>query len=355
MTLSCDSPSAREPASGIASPKSDYSDYPVSEDTFSPDLKPVLTSTASPTLISKPRTAALHLPRTSCLIKPQVPLSGLTSFRVGGPAELYIAPRTLEDLQVSFAWAEAEGLPVTLLGAGTNLLVSDRGLPGLVICTRHLRHTEFDPKTGRVTAGAGEPIARLAWKAAEQGWQGLEWAVGIPGTVGGAVVMNAGAHAACTADILVDTQVLLSNGSINVLTPEDLNYRYRISALQGDKRLVTQSTFQLQPGADPKQVLADTTSHMKQRHTTQPYHLPSCGSVFRNPSPHSAGWLIEQTGLKGHQIGGAQVAQRHANFILNCGGATANDIFRLIRYVQQQVADQWLLWLEPEVKMLGEF
>jgi len=355
MTLSCDSPSAREPASGIASPKSDYSDYPVSEETFSPDLKPVLTSTASPTLISKPLTVARHLPRTSCLIKHQVPLSGLTSFRVGGPAELYIAPRTLEDLQVSFAWAEAEGLPITLLGAGTNLLVSDRGLPGLVICTRHLRHTEFDPKTGRVTAGAGEPIARLAWKAAEQGWQGLEWAVGIPGTVGGAVVMNAGAHAACTADILVDTQVLSSNGSINVLMPEDLNYRYRTSALQGDKRLVTQSTFQLQPGANPKQVLADTTAHMKQRHTTQPYHLPSCGSVFRNPSSHTAGWLIEQTGLKGHQIGGAQVAQRHANFILNCGGATANDIFRLIRYIQQQVAEQWSLWLEPEVKMLGEF
>jgi UDP-N-acetylmuramate dehydrogenase len=353
MTLSCDSPSAREPASGIASSKSDYS---ANEQTFNEEFKSVSTAAVSPTLISKPRsTTALHLPRTSCLIKPQVPLSSLTSFRVGGPAELYVAPQTLEDLQISFAWAEAEGLPITLLGAGTNLLVSDRGLPGLVICTRHLRHTEFDPTTGQVTAGAGEPIARLAWKAAERGWQGLEWAVGIPGTVGGAVVMNAGAHAACTADILVDTQVLSRDGQVNILTPQDLNYRYRTSSLQGDTRLVTRTTFQLQPGADPKQVLADTTAHMKQRHTTQPYHLPNCGSVFRNPSPHTAGWLIEQTGLKGHQIGGAQVAQRHANFILNCGGATANDIFRLIRYVQQQVADQWSLWLEPEVKMLGEF
>jgi UDP-N-acetylmuramate dehydrogenase len=354
MTLSCDPSSAREPASRITSASSYSSHEELSEAAFKSIAVATPVAKAQSTS-SKQRTSAIHLPGTSCLIKPQMSLASLTSFRVGGPAELYVAPRTLEDLRISLAWAESEGLPVTLLGAGTNLLVSDRGLPGLVICTRHLRHLEFDSQTGRVTAGAGEPIARLAWKAAEQGWRGLEWAVGIPGTVGGAVVMNAGAHASCTADILVDTQVLSANGNMNILTPQDLNYRYRTSSLQGDKRLVTQSTLQLQPGVDPKQVLADTTAHMKQRHTTQPYHLPSCGSVFRNPGPHTAGWLIEQTGLKGHQIGGAQVAQRHANFILNCGGATANDIFRLIHHVQQQVADQWSLWLEPEVKMLGEF
>jgi UDP-N-acetylmuramate dehydrogenase len=116
-----------------------------------------------------------------------------------------------------------------------------------------------------------------------------------------------------------------------------------------------EATFQLQPGADPAIVTAVTSEHLNHRRTTQPYHMPSCGSVFRNPAKHKAGWLIEQTGLKGYQIGGAQVAERHANFILNCGSATANDIFQLIRYVQSQVEQHWALHLEPEVKILGEF
>lgn len=303
----------------------------------------------------------IRIPGTDCLIKTQVPLATLTSFKVGGPAELYTAPRRQEDLQASFEWARARGIPITLLGAGSNLLVSDRGLPGLVVCTRYLRQAHFDPKTAQVTAASGEPIARLAWQAAERGWAGLEWAVGIPGTVGGAVVMNAGAHSACTADILVDTHTLSTEGAVEIWTPPQLNYTYRSSALQVQSgltdslRLVTQATFQLQPGADPEQLMASTTTHMNQRRTSQPYNLPSCGSVFRNPTPYKAGWLIEQAGLKGYQIGGAQIAQRHANFILNCGGASANDIFQLIHHVQHQIEQIWSLWLEPEVKMMGEF
>jgi UDP-N-acetylmuramate dehydrogenase len=305
---------------------------------------------------------SIRIPGTDCVIKPQVSLATMTSFKVGGLAELFVAPRYLEDLQSSLDWASQRGLPITLLGAGSNLLISDQGLPGLVICTRHLRQTDFDEATGQVVVAAGEPIARLAWRVAERGWRGLEWAVGIPGTVGGAVVMNAGAHHACMADVLVDTEILSVDGSREVLTPEQLKFGYRTSALQLHYplsaqvlRLVAQTTLQLQPGSDPEQVIADTTQHMTQRRTTQPYHLPSCGSVFRNPDPYKAGWLIEQAGLKGYQIGGAQIAQRHANFILNCGGATASDIFQLIRHIQQQVEQTWSLWLEPEVKMLGEF
>lgn len=292
---------------------------------------------------------------TGCLIQPQAALASLTSFRVGGPAEWLVTPRTLEELQSSFAWAQTEGLPLTLLGAGSNLLISDRGLPGLVVSTRHLRQLDLDLQTGQMTVGAGFAIPRLARIVAEQGWQGLEWAVGIPGTVGGAVVMNAGAHQQCTADQLVSAQVLSPDGTIEQLTPADLGYSYRTSALQGDSRLVTQATFQLQLGADPEQVKALTEIHLQQRLTTQPYHLPSCGSVFRNPGPKTAGWLIEQTGLKGFQIGNAQVAQRHANFILNCGGARASDIFRLIHHVQSQVAQRWSFALQPEVKILGDF
>jgi UDP-N-acetylmuramate dehydrogenase len=295
------------------------------------------------------------LPGTDCVIRSHVSLAGLTSFRVGGPAEWYVAPRRTEELQASLEWAKSQKLPITLLGAGSNLLVSDRGIPGLAICTRHLRQTRFDPETGQVTASAGKPIARLAWEAAERGWQGLEWAVGIPGTVGGAVVMNAGAHSYCTADILVNTQVILPNGTIEQLAPQDLGYSYRTSILQGSPSLVTEATFQLRPGADPAEVMATTEKDLEQRRTTQPYNLPSCGSVFRNPQGYHAAWLIEQTGLKGYRLGGAQVAQLHANFILNCGGATASDIFGIIRYVQQQVEQRWSLHLEPEVRILGEF
>jgi len=299
--------------------------------------------------------AEICLRETKCLIRPQVALSHLTSFRVGGPAEWLVTPQHLEELQASLAWAKSEGLPVTLLGAGSNLLISDRGLSGLVIHTHHLQQLKFDHATGRLTVGAGKSIPRLAWQAADLGWQGLEWAVGIPGTVGGAVVMNAGAHSECTADYLVEVQTLSTDGMVELLRPQDLGYAYRTSALQRGNRLVLRATFQLQPGADPAQVRALTQTHRNHRLTTQPYHLPSCGSVFRNPLPRTAGWLIEQTGLKGYQIGGAKVAERHANFILNCGGATASDIFQLIHHIQQQVQHRWSILLKPEVKILGDF
>lgn len=313
----------------------------------------------------------IYLPSTDCVIKSQASLSAFTSYRVGGAADWYVAPRNLEALQASLKYAKERDLTVTTLGAGSNLLVSDRGISGLVIGTRHLRYSYFDPKTGQLTVAAGESIPSLAWEAAALGWQGLEWAVGIPGTVGGAVVMNAGAHNSCIADMLVSAQVLLPNGTLETLTPEQLGYSYRSSLLQGGEslspggedarterrcqRIVTQATLQLAPGADPEKVVALTKQHKKHRLTTQPYNFPSCGSVFRNPKPYTAGWLIEQTGLKGYQIGGAQVALLHANFIVNRGGAKASDIFCLIRHIQHQVQERWSIRLEAEVKMLGEF
>ncbi|MGF1480549.1 MAG: UDP-N-acetylmuramate dehydrogenase [Cyanophyceae cyanobacterium] len=294
------------------------------------------------------------LPGNSRII-PHVSLADMTSWRVGGLAQWYVAPRNWEELQASFAWYLDQDLPLTLLGAGSNLLVSDRGIPGLVISTRHLQYSQFDAQTGLVTAGAGEPIARLAWRAARKGWRGLEWAVGIPGTVGGAVVMNAGAHSQCTADVLTSVSVASATDQIERLTPQDLDYSYRTSNLQGARRLVVEATFQLQPDSTKEAVMATTNRNLRQRKNSQPYHMPSCGSVFRNPQPHAAGWLIEQIGLKGYQIGDAQVAHRHANFILNCGSAKADDIFRLIRHVQEKVDQHWSLTLEPEVQLLGEF
>lgn len=297
----------------------------------------------------------IRLKHTSCIIRPRVSLSRFTSFRVGGVAEFFTAPRNLEEMQASLAWADQHAIPVTLIGAGSNLLISDHGLEGLVICTRKLKFLQFEADTGCVVAGAGESLARLAWQAAERGWSGLEWAVGIPGTIGGAVVMNAGAHRSCTSEILLNTHTFDDQGHQRIFQPQELEFEYRTSALQNSELFVTQASFQLQPGHSAQQVIYTTREHLRKRHQTQPYHLPSCGSVFRNPLPQAAGWLIEQAGLKGYQIGGAQVAQQHANFILNIGHATAYDIFCLIRHVQETVEKQWSLMLRPEVKFIGEF
>lgn len=288
-------------------------------------------------------------------VKPQASLQKLTTFRVGGQADWLAMPRSVADMQATLQWANKAGIRVTLLGAGSNLLISDRGIPGLVICTRHFRKTQFNAHQAQVTVAAGEPLPSLAWKVAKRGWRGLEWAVGIPGTVGGAVVMNAGAHGGCTAERLVSATVIDPLRGLVQLSPEDLAFRYRTSALQEAGAVVLEATFQLEDDHDPTVVVADTLAGLEQRRASQPYDFPSCGSVFRNPYPHTAGWLIEQTGLKGYRLGHAQVAQRHANFILNCGGATAADIYQLIHYVQEQVQAQWSLWLKPEVKFIGEF
>lgn len=298
--------------------------------------------------------ALIHLPQTQCTIQPQIALAPFTALRVGGLAQWYASPQTLEEIQTCLDWSHMERIPVTIVGAGSNLLISDRGISGLVLSTRQLRGAVFDPETGQVTVNAGEPFPRLAWEAARRGWQGLEWAAGIPGTVGGAVVMNAGAQGGCTADQLVQVQVF-SEGNVKTLFPEQMRYGYRTSTLQNGHQCVLQATFQLTQGAEPAQVHQVTAENLNHRKQTQPYHLPSCGSVFRNPDRYAAGWLIERLGLKGYQIGQAQVAQQHANFIVNCGGATALDVFLIIRHIQQQVWREWSLMLEPEVKILGEF
>ncbi len=289
------------------------------------------------------------------LLQSHVSLAPQTSYRVGGKAQWYAAPKNWEHLEACFDWYQSQDIPLTLLGAGSNMLISDRGIPGLVISTRHFRSYEFDEETGLLTADAGEPIAKLAWKAAKRGLKGLEWAVGIPGTVGGAVVMNAGAHRQCLGDILVSTTTLSPDGRIEELTPQDLDYAYRTSNLQETNKLVVRAVIQLQPGFTKADIMQISSANLTQRKSTQPYHLPSCGSVFRNPQPRAAGWLIEQLGLKGYKIGDAEISRRHANFILNCGAANANDIFQLIRYVQEKVEYHWSVALEPEVKLVGEF
>jgi UDP-N-acetylmuramate dehydrogenase len=292
---------------------------------------------------------------TQPLIRANISLAGLTSMKVGGAAEYFISPRSSTELAESIAWASDRHLPITIIGAGSNLLISDEGLAGLVICTRHLRGIAFDETSGQVNAAAGEPVARLAMQIASHGWTGFEWAIGIPGTVGGLVVMNGGAQGGSAADCVVSVQTVTLTGETQIVYPQDLDFSYRTSALQGSELLVTEATFKFQTGGDPEAIASDTEAKLKARHSTQPYHLPNCGSVFRNPLPQFAAKLIQDSGLKGYQIGNAQVSELHGNFIVNLGNAKAKDIFSLIEHIKQVISDRYGVVLETEVKLIGNF
>ena len=286
-----------------------------------------------------------------------VGLAEFTTWKVGGPAQWFAEPDRPEQLLELLAWALAEGIERRVIGAGSNLLVSDAGLAGLTLCNRRLQGAEIDAGAGVIEARAGEPIPTLARRAARAGLAGLEWSVGIPGTVGGAVVMNAGAQGGCTAEVLESITVVdpARPDQPFVLQNAELDFAYRHSRLQSEALVVLSARFRLQAGQEPATVSQRTSANLHSRTSTQPYQQPSCGSVFRNPEPRKAGQLIEGLGLKGLSIGGAQVSPIHANFIVNTGAATAAEIDQLIAEVQRRVAAAHGIALHPEVKRLGPF
>ena len=288
-------------------------------------------------------------------VQQQVSLRDYTTWKVGGPARWLAEPASTNALEPLLRWAHGHGLPLRCIGAGSNLLVADAGLDGLTLCLRRLQGSQLDPTSGCVEAQAGEPIPTLARKAARAGLAGLEWAVGIPGTVGGAVVMNAGAQGGCIADCLESVTLLdpRSPGQLLELPADTLDFAYRHSRLQQEPWIVLSARFRLQPGQDPVAVSQRTSANLHSRTSTQPYQQPSCGSVFRNPEPRKAGQLIEALGLKGTRIGDAQVSPIHANFIVNLGQAKAADISALIELVQQRVLAAEGISLHTEVKRLG--
>ena len=288
-------------------------------------------------------------------LRQQVRLDDYTTWKVGGPAQWFAEPGSQEELIGLAAWAVGQALPYRCIGAGSNLLIDDSGLEGLILCNRRLQGSRLDPTSGLVEAEAGEPIPTLARKAARAGLHGLEWSVGIPGTVGGAVVMNAGAQGGCTAEWLDSVWVLdpAQPEAPFQLTAAELDFRYRHSRLQLEPLLVLSARFRLSPGHDPAAITARTSRNLHSRTSTQPYQQPSCGSVFRNPEPQKAGRLIEDLGLKGLRVGGAEVSSLHANFIVNTGRATAAEIDALIRQVQARVREDRGIELHPEVMRLG--
>ena len=280
------------------------------------------------------------------------PMTKHTSFHIGGPADLMAQPQSEEELRALLAKAAEAAVPVTLVGNGSNLLVRDKGIRGLVIKLGNmLRDIEIDGNV--LTFGSGVSLAMASKKAAELGLSGMEFAVGIPGSIGGAVYMNAGAYDGEMAKVVKSVRVMDAAGNVSELTAEELDFGYRHSALQGSGKIVTSVTVELVAG--DKQVIADKMADFSNRRITkQPLELPSAGSMFKRPPGYFAGTLIDQTGLKGYTVGGAQVSTKHAGFVVNIGGATAADVLQLISDVQAKVFAAHSVKLEPEVLVLGE-
>ena len=283
-------------------------------------------------------------------LREREPLRAHTSFQIGGPAALMALPKTPGELQRLLMAARECGVRLRVLGAGTNVLAPDAGLPELVICTRGCLLGLRLLDGGRLEAMAGETLSRAAVFAREHALTGLEFAHGIPGTVGGGVYMNAGAYGGELAQIAVETTVLLTDGTQRVLRGEEQAFGYRTSAFEKLDCVIVKTVFELRPG-DPGQIQARMRELMEKRRASQPLELPSAGSTFKRPQGAYAGALIERAGLKGKGVGGAQVSEKHAGFVVNTGGATASDVLQTIRMVQDRVFEDSGFRLEPEVRI----
>ena len=283
---------------------------------------------------------------------PAEPMTKHTSFHIGGPAELMAQPQSEAELQSLLLKAAEAAVPVTLVGNGSNLLVRDKGIRGLVIKLGSMLR-DIKVSGNVLTFGSGVSLAQASKKAAELGLSGMEFAVGIPGSIGGAVYMNAGAYDGEMAKVVKSVRVMDAAGKVSELSAGELDFGYRHSALQGSGKIVTSVTVELAAG--DKQAIAEKMADFSNRRITkQPLELPSAGSMFKRPPGYFAGTLIDQTGLKGYTVGGAQVSTKHAGFVVNIGGATAADVLQLISDVQAKVFAAHGVHLEPEVLVLGE-
>ncbi len=286
-------------------------------------------------------------------LRTSVPLAPFTTFRVGGPAALFLEAGSVEDLRAVAATVRATGLPVLVLGRGSNLLVSDRGFPGLALrLGEAFRWASVDPP--EVRAGAAMALPALAGVALQHGLAGLEWAVDVPASLGGAIRMNAGAHGGEIAEVLRVADVFdVAIGELVTVRAEDAGFRYRGSDLP-DPGVVVAGTLRLRPG-DPERIRARMDEIREWRRRNQPLAEPSCGSVFKNPPGGAAARLIDEAGLKGLTLGGATVSSKHANFIVTGPDARAEDVAALICEIQERVAERTGVLLSPEVHLVGSF
>ena len=290
-------------------------------------------------------------------IRWDAPLSELTTYRIGGPADALVALLDVEDLQTLLQLCRSHGLRWKLLGRGSNILASDDGFRGIVIVLgdgfKYIgRDRQQDGDSTLVTAGAGVSLARLCSWCAEQGLSGVEFASGIPGSVGGGVAMNAGAWGRSMADVIQRIE-LVDHEKIEIINEKHLGFSYRTcQALAGRKEAVVSAVTMSFTAANPEQIRETIRTLSTERKQRQPAGEPNCGSVFKNPEGYSAGSLIDQAGLKGRRIGDAEVSTKHANFIVNRGKATADDVLALIDEIREKVLQTSGVELLPEVQLL---
>lgn len=282
------------------------------------------------------------------------PMARHTSFRIGGPADILVHPAHEEDVVRAVRWANAEGLPVTVLGNGTNVLVSDRGIRGVtVLIGRALNAIQVDGT--EVRAGCGAPLMKVAFHAARAGLTGMEFAEGIPGTLGGAIFMNAGTLLGEVKDCLVDVRAVTLSGDTVTLTPEDLRLTYRASAISETRDILLSARFSLREST-AEEIKATMSRMRTRRQATQPHMDRSAGCVFKNPGDgRGAGKLLDEAGAKGMAVGDAEVSTRHANFVVNRAGAKAEDVVALMRKMRALVREHHQIVLRPEIEFVGDW
>ncbi len=286
-------------------------------------------------------------------IRQNEPMKNHTTFRVGGPADIFLTPAA-DELAAVLAVCKDGGVPVTVIGNGSNLLVGDKGIRGVVISIgAGMRKITVEGE--KIYLEAGVPLAAAAMQAAKAGLTGLEFASGIPGTFGGAVVMNAGAYGGEMKDVIVSVRVLNRDGDIITLTKEELDLSYRHSVISERGYLVVDGELLLAHAEKPEQIMQRMEELKKQRIEKQPLEYPSAGSTFKRPEGYFAGKLIMDAGLRGFSVGGAAVSEKHCGFVVNKGGATAADICTLMDEVTKIIQEKYAVTLEPEVKKIGEF
>ena len=281
-------------------------------------------------------------------------MSRRTTWRIGGPAALLVKPNDLAALKRTVEVLDREGVEWVVLGKGSNVLVSDEGYDGCVILLgRDFSRIGADPGDGTITAGAGAVLSRLVNEAYKRGLSGLECCAGSPGTVGGAVSMDAGSRDEWIGRAVRSLIVLRPDGSLHRYPGDEVEWGYRYTSIPPNE-LILEATFSLEP-ARKDEISRDMERRLARRRRSQPLGKPSCGSVFRNPPDQSVGRLLEDCGLKGYSVGRAEVSEVHANFIVNNGGATAEDVLSVMREMFRRVRDKHGIELRPEVKFLGPF
>ncbi len=284
-------------------------------------------------------------------IRTDEPMRYHTTFAIGGPADLFLLPRATEDLASVLAALRKRSVPFLLLGNGSNMLVSDKGVRGAVVCTSELDDVRVH-RNGTMTVEAGALLSKISGRAQRAGLSGIEFAAGIPGSLGGAVFMNAGAYDGQMAEIVIQTTYLDGKGGFHELLGSEHCFKYRQSIFKEHPDwTVMRSTIKLQDG-DPAAILAKMMDFAHRRREKQPLNFPSAGSTFKRPEGYFAGQLIEDAGLKGASVGAAQVSEKHAGFLINRGGATCDDMLKLIELVQKRVLERFGVKLECEVRII---